>query len=132
MRGVLKYLIPAGVLAAAGVPLILLIPNTELLVAGIMAVFTAIILIFTALARVIGKRTGKRLSGWRLFAIGDLILLALALVMFAIFREEMLGAVMVFAFPMLGALLVLEWLLWRMSKMVSTGNDEREEHTHEH
>lgn len=132
MRDMLKYLIPAAVLAAVGVPLAATIPNVPLFVAGIMAIVTAIILAFTAIVRFIGSRTGKGLSGWKLFAIGDLILIALAVVLFIVSYGEMLSAVMVYAFPLLGALLVLEWLLWRMSKIVSTGNDEREEHTHEH
>lgn len=136
-----KYLKPAAVFGAAGAVLLLLTLAAKwsltLFVLGIFSLGIAVVFLLMMFMAIIGQKKGRRLSGWRLFAIGDTVLIFIAAVIGAVdlitsrdaefFGPGMLGAIIFYyGLPVLGALLLLELFVWKIYKQMkeAAGTEE--------
>ncbi len=128
-----KYLRPAlvfGIIAAGMIALWLSVVNIlMLMVLGFICAAVAIVFLIMAAVSAVSRHRGKgkEPSGWKLFAIGDItVIVLLAIVGLAdiisakdstFFGPGMLGAILFYyGLPILAALLVVELLLWNVTK----------------
>ncbi|MBQ7187088.1 MAG: hypothetical protein IJR91_05595 [Ruminococcus sp.] len=141
-----KYLKPAAVFGAAGAVLLLLTLAVKwsltLFVLGIFALGVAAVFLLMMFMAIIGQKKGRRLSGWRLFAIGDTVLMLIAAAIGAVdlitsrdaeyFGPGTLGTVIFYyGLPVLGALLLLELFVWKIYKQMKETSGEEEQSVQE-
>ena len=121
-----KQLIAALIFGAIGSLLIFLVPSANLFVFGWILAGCAFIFLFMALGTALTRnKKGKKLSGWKLFALGDISLMIVLLVI-ALMNDNLLGAVLLmYGLPICGALLVLELILYKIVRMYDPGAPEQ-------
>ena len=77
-----KYLKPAAVFGAAGAVLLLLTLAVKwsmtLFAMGALSLGVAAVFLLMTVLKAIGKRKNKNISGWKLFALGNAILMIIA------------------------------------------------------
>ncbi len=123
-----KYLTAAIVLGAAAALLIFIVPSADLYVLGWILAGCALVLLFMSAGTAIAKKKSKKPSGWKLFAIGDIIIMVLIAIVgladiisaqdSAAFGPGLLGGVLLYyGLPIFGALLVLELIVYKAVKM---------------
>ena len=141
-----KYLKPAAVFGAAGAVLLLVTLlakwSLTLFVLGIFALGVAtVFLLMTGIAAV-GRRKNREISGWRLFAAGDAVLMLIVAAIGAVdlissrdaeyFGPGTLGTVIFYyGLPVLGALLLLELFVWKIYKQMKETSGEEEQSVQE-
>lgn len=133
----LKYLIASGVLAAISIPLIMNIPSMTLFVVGWIMAAIAAVLLFMAIGTAISGKLKKKPSPWKLFAIGDIVLMVIAGLLSlgdALFSKGMgsglLAAVLLYyGLPILVSLLIVELLAYKAVKMFSENAGPQEPET---
>ncbi len=136
-----KYLKPTIRLGAAGTAMLLLSIKTAasptLFLPGLICAALAAILLFMTIGSAAAGKKGKKISGWKLFAFSDLGLMLVlgtlgAIELFisedsASFGPGMLGAILLeYCLPVLGGLLILEFLLYKTVKMYQTEEPKQE------
>lgn len=139
-----KYLKPTVILGAVGAAL--LVVNVKVaaggtipFVLGFMSVATALIFLIMTIITAVAKN--KKLSGWKLFAIGDLVLILILAVIGATdlitakdsssFGPGLLGEILFYyGIPALIAVLIIEYFVWRIVCMMKE-NSGNEHHHHD-
>ena len=129
-----KYLKQAIVFAVAGgAALLVTLAAKWSLTLFVLGVFSlgvaAVFLLMTGIAAV-GRRKNREISGWRLFAAGDAVLMLIVAAIGAVdlitsrnaefFGPGMLGTIIFcYGLPVLGALLLLELFVWKIYKQMT-------------
>ena len=136
-----KYLKPAAVFGAAGAVLLLLTLAVKwsmtLFAMGVLSLGVAVVFLLMTVMAAIGKRRNKNISGWKLFALGNAVLMIIAAAIGAVdlitskdaefFGPGMLGTVIFYyGLPVLAALLLLELFLWKIYKQMKETSEAEE------
>lgn len=134
-----RFLKPTIIFGVIGAAFLLLslkttVANT-LFVPGMICAALAVVLLFMTIAAAVTAKSGKKLSGWRLFAIGDSALILVVGAIGAVdlitaedadaFGPGLLGAIIFYyGLPVLAGLLIVELLAYKTVKMYSTDEPE--------
>ena len=139
----LKQAITFGVIG--GVALLVTLAAKWSLTLFVLGVFSlgvaAVFLLMTGIAAV-GRRKNREISGWRLFAAGDAVLMLIVAAIGAVdlitsrdaeyFGPGTLGTVIFYyGLPVLGALLLLELFVWKIYKQMKETSGEEEQSVQE-
>jgi fructose-specific phosphotransferase system IIC component len=139
-----KYLEPTLIFGALGAALTVLNVKTTVgglipFVLGFMCFAAATIFLIMTVIAALAKN--RKLSGWKLFAIGDIVLILFSAVIGAYdlitakdspaLGPGLLGGILFYyGIPALAAVLVIEYFVWRTVRMMNE-NAEPEQHTHD-
>lgn len=140
-----KYLKPTLILGAVGAAL--LVVNAKVAAGGMIPfvlgfMSAAMALIFLIMTIITAVAKNKKLSGWKLFAIGDLVLILISAVIGAAdlitakdspaFGPGLLGGILFYyGLPALIAVLIIEYFVWRIVCMMKENTEAEHHHPHD-